>query len=297
MIAQLETVDAWITTMDQQFYDNYAIGVNVAALQSAYATYRSTGDIQPLVGAAAGMGFNVGTYTTGFSSQNNGQINGIAPNGAIDNTSEGWEYEINYRPTSNWNIQINAAKTDAYRENLGKPMLDHINKQWARLQGPAGDIRLWWGGERTLRQFYEDNIMSAVEFQNESIGFQVPELRPWRFSVITNYGFSGDRFKGFNVGGALRWQDKQILGYGMKDDLSGLDVQKPIHGDTEANFDLWAGYERPVTDKVTWRVQLNLRNVGKDVGLTPISANPDGSPAAQRITEGMTWALTNTFRF
>ncbi|MEQ9824173.1 MAG: hypothetical protein ABQ298_07300 [Puniceicoccaceae bacterium] len=46
-----------------------------------------------------------------------------------------------------------------------------------------------------------------------------------------------------------------------------------------------------------WRIQVNLRNVGEDVSLTPISANPDGSIAAQRITEGMTWAVTNTFRF
>jgi len=297
MIAQMETVDAWIMTMDQQFFDNYAIPVNVSALQNAYTTYRSSGDIQPLVSAAASMGFNVGTYTTGFSSQNNGQINGIGPNGTIDNVSEGWEFEVNYRPISNWNIQLNAAKTDAYRESLGAPMLEHIAKQWARLQGPAGDIRLWWGGDRPLRAYYEDNIMSAVEFQQESIGFQVPELRPWRFALITNYSFIGDRLKGFNVGGAIRWQDKQILGYGFKDDLSGLSVEKPIYGDTETNVDLWAGYERSLTEKIDWRIQLNLRNVGQDVGLTPISANPDGSPAAQRITEGMTWTISNTFSF
>ncbi len=297
MDAQLAAMDAWMANIDAQFFENYQIGANVPALKSAYDTWRSTGDVQPLIAAAADSGFAVGTYTTGFSSQNNGQINGISPNGTIDNTSKGWEVELNYRPTPNWNIQLNASKTDAFRESLGQPMLDFIGTQWAKMQGPAGDLRLWWGGDNTLRRYYEDNIISAVEFQNESIGFQVPELRPWRTSLITNYSFEGDKFKGVNVGGAMRYQDKQILGYGLKDDNSGLSVNNPIYGEDETHFDLWLGYERAITDKVDWRIQFNVRNAFEDVGLVPISANPDGSYAAQRIAEGQSWSVTNTFRF
>jgi len=297
MVYQAEVIDAWMSDIDEQFFANYQIPVNVSAIQTAYQTYKSSGDINPLIAAAAQSGFAVGAYTTAISSQNNGQINGIAPNGTIDNTSKGWEVELNYRPIPNWNIQVNASKTDAFRENLGQPMLEFIAKQYQRLQGPAGDIRLWWGGDRTIRQYYEENIISAVEFQQESIGFQVPELRPWKASVISNYNFTGDNFKGFNIGGAFRYQDEQILGYGLKDDKSGLDVEKPLYGDNETHFDLWLGYERAVSDKVNWRIQLNVRNVGEDVGLTPISANPDGTYAAQRITEGMAWSVTNTFRF
>ncbi|HXS16818.1 MAG TPA: hypothetical protein VN764_06500, partial [Polyangiaceae bacterium] len=239
----------------------------------------------------------VGTYTTGFSSQNNGQINGISPNGTIDNTSEGYEFEVNYQPVPNWNIQINASKTTAFRESLGAPMLDFIDKQWAQLQGPAGDLRLWWGGDNNLRRYYQDNIISAVEFQKESVGFQVPELRPYRFSGITNYEFREGLFKNFNVGGAYRWEDKQILGYGLKEDLSGLDATKPISGGSEDHFDLWVGYERQITKGVKWRIQVNFRNVGESADLVPISVNPDGVIAAQRITEGMSWGITNTFSF
>jgi len=297
MVHQADVIDAWITNIDAQFFANYQIPADVNAIQSAYSTYKSSGDIQPLIAAAAASGFSVGTYTTGFSSQNNGQINGIAPNGTIDNTSKGWEVELNYRPMPNWNIQVNASKTDAYRESLGKPMLDFISQQWEKMQGPAGDIRLWWGGDNTLRRYYEDNIISAVKFQEESVGFQVPELRPWHMSLITNYSFTGDKYKGFNIGGAFRYQDEQILGYGLKDDKSGLSVDKPIYGDVDSHVDMWVGYERELTNKVDWRIQINVRNIGEDVGLTPISANPDGSFAAQRITEGMGWSVTNTFRF
>ena len=296
-VKQAAAIDAWFAGMDEQFFQNYDIGADVAALKTAYATYKSSGNIAPLVAAAQASGFAVGTYTTGFSSQNDGKINGISPNGTIDNTSEGYELELNWQPLPNWRIQLNAAKIDAYRENLGAPMLEYIETQWARMQGPAGDIRLWWGGDNTLRRYYQDNIISAVQFQEESVGFQVPELRPERVGLMTNYDFREGFAKGFNVGGAWRWESKQILGYRLKDDESGLDVEKPIFGDSENHLDLWVGYDRKINDRLHWRIQLNLRNVGESKGLTAISANPDGSIAASRINEGMSWALTNTLSF
>jgi outer membrane receptor protein involved in Fe transport len=296
-VKQAAAIDAWFAGLDEQFFKNYDIGADVPALKTAYNTFKSSGNIAPLIAAAQASGFAVGTYTTGFSSRNDGKINGISPNGTIDNTSEGYEVELNWQPVSQWNIQINAAKVDAYRENLGAPMLAYIEQQWARMQGPAGDIRLWWGGDSTLRKVYDDNIISAVKFQEESVGFQVPELRPWRVGVITNYNFTEGRAKGFNVGGAARWENEQILGYRLKDDKTGLDVTKPILGDKEQHLDLWVGYDRKLSEKVKWRIQLNLRNVGESKGLVPISANPDGTIAVQRITEGMSWSLTNTFSF
>jgi len=298
-IAQKAAIDSWINGMDQTFFDNYDIPINVADLQAAYQHFLDTGDISQVVavGEAAGIGPGVGT--SGLSSQNNGEINGITPNGTIDNTSEGYELEVNYRPVPNWNIQLNASKIDAYRENIGQPMLEFIEKQWERMQSPAGDIRLWWGGDNPIETYYSDNIISALDFQKESIGAQVPELRPYSASLITNYAFQESVLKGFNIGGGVRWQDSQILGFGLKDDSDEpeLDVNKPIKGETETHFDFWAGYEKAISDKIDWRIQLNVRNVGESVGLTPIAVNPDGKVAYQRITEGMTWSISNTFSF
>ncbi len=289
-IRQQAAVADFIAGMDQQFYNNYQIPIDVAKLQAAF----NSGDPDAVAAAVAGV-FPVGSYTTGMNS--NGQINGITPNGTIDNTSKGYEFELNFAPTPQWNIQVNASKTTAYRESLGAPMREFITQQYARYSGPAGDLRLWWGGDSSIREYYENNIISALTFQEESVGSQAPELRPWRFALITNYGFEQGWLKGVNVGGAWRWEDSQILGYRLKDDRSGLDVHKPIMGQTESAVDVWIGYTRKLNERFTWRTQLNLRNVGKTRGLVPISANPDGSLAAQRIVDGMTWALTNSLMF
>jgi hypothetical protein len=76
-----------------------------------------------------------------------------------------------------------------------------------------------------------------------------------------------------------------------------LDINKPLWGKGTYAVDLWAGYERKLTNKINWRVQLNMRNVGARVHLEPLSLEPDGSVAMARIVEGQTWFLTNTLSF
>ncbi|MDX2185968.1 MAG: TonB-dependent receptor plug domain-containing protein [Opitutaceae bacterium] len=292
-IKQRAAIKDMIEKIDQAFFDAYKIPVNVAAVKAAYAA----DDVEAMKAAFGGT-FNPGGYTTGLNAIGDGNtINGVRANGTVDNLSKGWEVEINAKPVPNWDIQINVAKTDSSRSALGQPMVDFINKQYEKFSGPAGDLRIWWAGEKPIKKFYEDNILSAVQFQQESVGFQVPELRPWRGQLITTYSFQEGFLKNVFVGGGVRWEDKAILGYGLKADKSGLDVMKPLKGPSETSIDFWTGYSRKLTSAIDWKIQLNLRNVGQKVSLTPVSINPDGSYAAQRIREGMVWQLTNTFSF
>ena len=76
-----------------------------------------------------------------------------------------------------------------------------------------------------------------------------------------------------------------------------MDVGKPLKGETDDHLDLWVGYSRRLTERLNWRVQLNLRNVGEDTRLVPVTINPDRSIGFSRIQQGMTWMLTNTFEF
>ena len=103
------------------------------------------------------------------------------------------------------------------------------------------------------------------------------------------------------MGGSYRWQDKAAIGYPVLEDSANsysFDFDNPTWGPTEDSIDLWCSYSKPISDKIDWKVQLNVRNVGKGEDLIPISVQPDGvTPAAYRIAPTQEWFITNTFSF
>lgn len=288
-VAQQAAMADWLATMPpQSFFDAYGLPIDTSKALGgldAHRTMVDNGRWNPWGGIGS------------IQPAGGGRVNGLNPTITIDQESTGVEFEVQARPMKHWNITFNASKTDATRTNLGQEITDWINYQYNRFQGPAGDLRLWWGGDSTIRKYYNDFIYQAYLFQLDANGQSAPEIRPWRFNLITNYSFQDGVLRGFNVGMAYRWQDDSILGYELDDTKTKLDIQRPINGGAEANIDMWAGYQRSLTDKIDWRIQLNLRNVGEDVRLIPVSVNPDHTVAAGRIAEGMAWELTNTFSF
>ena len=131
-------------------------------------------------------------------------------------------------------------------------------------------------------------------------GSPSPELRRWRFNVVSNYSFTEGRLKGWRLGGALRWQDRSAIGYPVRllPDGSGVfDVTKPYYGPSETNVDGWIGYSRKLGEKIRWSAQLNVRNIGVGNRLIPVSAQPDGTYNTMRIAEPQTWLLTTSFEF
>jgi hypothetical protein len=50
-------------------------------------------------------------------------------------------------------------------------------------------------------------------------------------------------------------------------------------------------------DRITWKVQLNVRNIGVGNELRPLAAWPDGTIIQWTIREPQRWTLTNTFSF
>ena len=68
----------------------------------------------------------------------------------------------------------------------------------------------------------------------------------------------------------------------------------------ESGLHRWLGFYRALPrlfKKVDWRVQANIRNLGESAHLVPITVLPTGEGAAYRIADGMSWEITNTFKF
>jgi outer membrane receptor protein involved in Fe transport len=222
-----------------------------------------------------------------------------------DAKSEGYEIEFNASPIRNWRLTFNATRTKASRENIGGASLTEFVTAYqnALRNTPVGDLRIWWGGagnETALFQ-WNNNFGSNYTQRKLQEGTNVPELREWRFNAITNYDFVEGRLRGLSVGGGVRWEDEVVIGYrplmGATAQEVTFDLENPYMGPKETRFDFWVGYGRKLTEKIDWRIQLNLRNAFDGNELIPITTQPDGTPATYRIAPSRLWTVSNTFRF
>lgn len=258
-------------------------------------------------------GFQDAWALNNYSSPSYGADTNYGAGGLVvtgDTISEGDEFEIFARPVAGWDISFNASKTSAQRTNLAQSYVDWITMRWDQFQGPAGDMRLWSGeddwmfdsehGGETAKGKFQRETMAGYNLWQALLGADVPELRPWRFNLVNNYTFQDGALKGANIGGSYRWQDKAVTGFPVMTRADGVhvyDVDNPYTGETETAIDLWAGYETQLTDKITWRIQLNVRNIFAEDKLIPVTVQPDGTYGAMRIPEPRTFVLTNTFTF
>jgi len=242
-----------------------------------------------------------------------------------DKTSKGVEVEIAANLTPNWRVIVNASKTNASDTNIlnvagggnivkyyqaakavaqdgytpadATATYNYWQKQGFAHIAPFGD-----NSREYLGYIWTDGFERAYLQALASEGKNVGELRQYHANLITAYDFSEGSLKGFGIGGAIRWQDRPLLGFkkvfldppvlNWVDDLSA-----PIYGDSETRYDLWISYRRALTPKVRMSVQLNLRNLFTSKKLIPVIANPDGSVGSYRMAEGTTAELTTRFEF
>jgi len=120
--------------------------------------------------------------------------------------------------------------------------------------------------------------------------------------MVNRYDFSAGALKGLYVGGAVRWQDRAVIGYPYVTDSAGTqsaDLEHPYFGKTDFRGDAFIGYRRDqfFGRKLKWTLQLNARNVIGDDRLIEVTANYDGPPGALRIPPEKAWFLTSTFQF
>jgi hypothetical protein len=249
------------------------------------------------------------------ASGNRGQISGVS---ALQST--GYEFELVFNPTRNWRIAANAASAEAVRTRVAPELHDFLFRPDGGVVGlvqnadgsPSAAGRLIGspvgGGAASLQAFINGNVLNqgiAAAFAQE--GTRTDELRKWTFRALWNYSFDNDSFggwfRGFSVGGAVRWADAPLLGYAGKilpiagTTLPVSDVSRPYFGASEAIWDAWTGYRRMLRNRVEWKLQLNLRNIGIGNELRPLAVWPDGRVVQWMIKEPQRWTLTNTFRF
>ena len=83
--------------------------------------------------------------------------------------------------------------------------------------------------------------------------------RPWGMKDILE-----GALRGLGVGGAFRYEDGQVYGYRPFIDADGntrVDITTQYKDPSRETFDFWLSYSHKLTDKIDYRIQLNLRNI------------------------------------
>jgi hypothetical protein len=242
-------------------------------------------------------------------------ITNTTPNGfqvPEDNISKGLEFELFAQPIDGLRLTFNASKQEATRSNVGDVALNQLVTQinTALNTTAAGALRNPNASDATALQAWNANFWASWLSVKGQENAAVTELRKWRANAVANYDFKHGFMKGFNIGAGVRWQDKVVIGYKplyyIGDQVAPdpfvattakYDLSQPYYGPAETNIDVWIGYTRRLNRNLEYRVQLNVRNVGKGNYLIPVTVQPDGTVASWRIGAPQMWSLTNTLSF
>lgn len=238
----------------------------------------------------------------------------------VDLVAEGYEFELTYNPSKNLRLMLNVTQQSAKRSNIS-PRLEKIINDLVAIQESVPDGPFLVGSQQATNRLsnplattpYEANTMAGSWLRNPGQagiffvqkaleGSDNPEVREYRVNALGNYTFTDGRLKGFNVGGAYRWQDSAAIGYKTAyDPGTGVpikDVVQPYFDDGSEFIDMWIGYRRKIfNDKVDWRVQLNIRNLFADKDPVVVQVQPNGAPSRVSFGVPRQFVLSNTFSF
>jgi hypothetical protein len=234
-----------------------------------------------------------------------------------DYTAKGTEIEMVYNPTRNWRILANVARQETVQSNalpFLKDLIATMTPVWNQLRNrPNAAYPLNWqpgdplaANVQTFGAWLDANIFGPFATAVATEGSASAEQRKWRANLVTHYRFGrdsflGDRLKGWSIGGAVRWQDKLGIGYPASRNPDGsvqFDLARPFYAPAETNVDAFVSYERKVwSDRINWKVQLNVRNLIASDTPIAIGVQPWGDISTVRLAPERRWYLTNTFSF
>jgi TonB-dependent Receptor Plug Domain len=235
-----------------------------------------------------------------------------------NSVSTGWETELDANPTKNWRITANLTETNAVVTQIGDAALTKFMTETTNyVKGPGGSQQWFWGENIApsvpdVAQGYYIAYNGLPAIGGAYAGLQqqqnvaVEQLAKWRFNITSNYDFDHGFLKGINVGGGIRYTGREVLGYPPSGDPTLPppylpNLAAPEYAGSETYFDLWVGYHHKLTNKIGWKIQLNVDNVGKGNYLIPISyqapINGVVQPAFYRIGPTEKFTVRNVFTF
>ncbi len=242
-----------------------------------------------------------------------------------DIEGRGTEIEVNYNPNNYWTVAASFTESEATNRNISSAVQEWIDQRmplWTTIKDPSitdeeaaaqnNPNKLWWvhqypgatGTGRTAEVNFESFVRQPYAVIKALEGQANPQYSKYHARISTNYRLEGmtdhSFWRKFNVGGAVRWQSKQAIGYyGVQDFpeiVTDVDVSRPIWAKDQYYFDAFVGYKTKLfDDRVAMTLQLNVRNIQEDGSLRKVYAYPNGVAHSFRIVDPRQFILTASF--
>ena len=202
----------------------------------------------------------------------------------IDAVTKGWEAEFIANPTKTLTLRLGVSYSERKRENFFEEIYGYFAEWEPKWRAAAaGDATLLAAVNQQLANAHE-NIDAMAALQNSGFG-----TRPYKANLTARYRFTEGRLKGLFVGGAGRYQSRNLTRISQ---LNG----REIWGTPTVFADTFAGYRFTVPGrKIPMNVQLNIRNMFNSylVGVGRLNAQENGylriylnEPRNYRLTIG-----------
>ena len=228
-----------------------------------------------------------------------GDVRGLAVGETSDGRTRGYELELTANLTDGWRTYANFSDETTQRTNIGQEVQAYLaNFRPFFERFPTVPVT---GGAGTVA-----NQLTRVDAAAYTSFVVADGRRPQgqiqrKGNLRTNYEFSGEKLKGFSVGGGVRYFGRPVIGYYATGTAATGVNRLLFEGPEQVFVDASAGYRRRLGSvlgrKVQWTLQLNVNNLLDNDDLVPIRRASNGELVFYRFNAPRSWMLTSRFMF
>ncbi len=170
----------------------------------------------------------------------------------FDQVAEGYELDLTANLTDSWSLVFNFAKNELVQSNIAM----EVEKWWADTKALWDEYSGLSTGQITVLEEAElfENWLTTVQSLD---GIVAQGSREHTLRAFTNYKVKDGALKGLNFGGGLRYISGSALGRDSNNNV--------FYGNSQTMVDLVAGYKFDLSDSVSVRLQLNIKNALDEV--------------------------------